>query len=159
MKYPIEVRRQEIIADSEGAGRFRGAPGAHVEYGPVDTRLEVIYMSDGTLTAPLGVRGGLEGAKASQLRRKVDGSTEPLGAHGRVVLEAGETIVSLSTGGGGYGPPAERDAWRVTKDVREGWVTRERAASVYGVVLTDDGSVDEQRTGALRDAMTGAVAA
>jgi N-methylhydantoinase B len=159
MKYPIEVRRQEIIPDSEGAGRFRGAPGAHVEYGPVDTRLEVIYMSDGTLTAPRGVRGGLEGAKAAQLRRRADGTTEELGAHGRVVLEPGETIVSLSTGGGGYGPPHERDVWRVAKDVREGWVTPARAEAVYGVAVGPDGVVDERRTAALRDAIKGAVAA
>jgi len=152
MKYPIEVRRQEIIADSEGAGRFRGAPGALVEYGPVDTELEVIYMSDGTLTPPLGVRGGLPGARAEQHRRRADGTLEELGAHGRVVLAPGEAIVSRSTGGGGYGPPHERDPERVRKDVLEGWVTRERAERVYGVALTADGAVDSERTRALRAA-------
>lgn len=159
MKYPIEVRRQQIIADSEGAGRFRGAPGALVEYGPVDTELEVIYMSDGTLTPPLGVRGGLPGARAEQHRRRADGTLEALGAHGRVVLAPGEAIVSRSTGGGGYGPPSERDPERVRKDVVEGWVTRERAEQVYGVAVSADGTVDAERTRALRAASAEAVAA
>ena len=35
MKYPMLVTEQRIIPDSEGAGRFRGSPGAYVEYGPV----------------------------------------------------------------------------------------------------------------------------
>lgn len=155
MKYPIEVRRQEIIPDSEGAGRFRGAPGALVEYGPIDTQLEVIYMSDGTETAPEGVRGGLPGARAEQFRRRVDGSLERLGAHGQVVLEAGETIVSRSTGGGGYGPPTDRDPERVRKDVREGWVSPSRAEEVYGVVLDGSGAVDVERTEERRVALTG----
>ena len=35
-------------------------------------------------------------------------------------------------------------------DVREGLVSRERAASVYGVVIGEDGSVDEAATAARR---------
>ena len=152
MKYPIEVRRQELITDSEGAGRFRGAPGAYVEYGPIDTQLEVIYMSDGTETPPFGVRGGKPGARATQMRRAVDGSLTELGAHGQVVLEAGETIVSISTGGGGYGDPFTRDPELVRKDVIEGWVSRERAADVYRVAISGGGDVDAAETARLRAA-------
>jgi N-methylhydantoinase B len=150
MKYPIEVRAQHILPDSEGAGRYRGAPGAYVEYGPVGTTLEVIYMSDGTDTPPLGVRGGEPGARARQLRRGADGELSELEAHGRVVLHPGETIISMSTGGGGYGSPLTREPGRVRKDVLEGWVTRERAERVYGVALDDAGAVDADRTRELR---------
>jgi len=34
--------------------------------------------------------------------------------------------------------------------VREGWTSRERAASVYGVAVAEDGSLDERRTAELR---------
>lgn len=151
LKYPIEVRAQRIIADSEGAGRFRGAPGAYVEYGPVDTSLEVIYMSDGTETRPLGVRGGLPGAAARQGKRLRDGELVDLDAHGRVVLEPGETIVSMSTGGGGYGPPTERDPERVRADVAEGWVSPQRAREVYAVEIDDSERIDAEATRALRE--------
>jgi N-methylhydantoinase B len=156
MKYPIEVRTQAIMPDSEGAGRFRGAPGALVEYGPVDTTIEIIYTSDGTYNAPRGVRGGRDGAKARQFRRLRDGTLEPLPNFAQLKLAPDETIVSMCTGGGGYGRPEERDVQKVAKDVAEGWVSRGRAREVYGVALRDDGSVDERATRGLRAGVAGA---
>ena len=38
-------------------------------------------------------------------------------------------------GGGGYGPPAGRDPERVLEDVREGYVSLERAREEYGVAI------------------------
>ena len=156
MKYPIEVRTQALIPDSEGAGRFRGAPGALVEYGPVDTSIELIYTSDGTHNAPRGVRGGLDGAKAQQFRRNRDGTLDRLPNFAQLKLAAGETVVSMCTGGGGYGRPEERDPFRVAKDVSEGWVSVQRARDVYRVALRNDGSIDDAGTQRLRDEGTGA---
>jgi N-methylhydantoinase B len=59
-------------------------------------------------------------------------------------------MVSISCGGGGYGSPLERDPALVLDDVREGWITRTRAGSVYGVILTDEGALAEAETAALR---------
>jgi len=38
-------------------------------------------------------------------------------------------------GGGGYGPPGARDPQRVLEDVREGYVSIERARDEYGVLI------------------------
>jgi N-methylhydantoinase B len=62
-------------------------------------------------------------------------------------------MVSVSAGGGGYGPPTMRDAERVAHDVAEGWVSSTRAANTYGVVLDDDGKVDVQATSVKRSQM------
>ena len=51
-------------------------------------------------------------------------------------------IVSVSAGGGGYGDPRRRDPWRVIRDVREGWISAERARNVYGVEVSSDGELD-----------------
>ena len=40
---------------------------------------------------------------------------------------------------------------RVALDVREGWVSRERAESVYRVALTDGLEIDPAATARLRD--------
>jgi N-methylhydantoinase B len=48
----------------------------------------------------------------------------------------GERVLS-STGGGGYGDPLSREPDAVCDDVREGWVARDRAREVYGVILTE----------------------
>ncbi|MCZ6844316.1 MAG: hydantoinase B/oxoprolinase family protein, partial [Alphaproteobacteria bacterium] len=71
---------------------------------------------------------------------------------GRVTLNDGEMIVSYSCGGGGYGPPLERDPEIVGRDVREGFVSVERARDVYGVVIDDAGNVVYPDTEALRAA-------
>jgi N-methylhydantoinase B len=152
MKYPIVVHEQRIVPDSEGAGRHRGSPGALVEFGPIEgAELDVVYLSDGTYNASVGVRGGLPGGTASQRKRGVDGRlSDELGSYAQVTLRSEETIVGQTCGGGGYGPPHERDARRVRADVREGWISRDRAFEVYGVRIADDGEIDEAATAARR---------
>jgi N-methylhydantoinase B len=54
----------------------------------------------------------------------------------------GERVVSRTGGGGGYGDPLERASDRVLDDVLEGWVSRDRALAIYGVVLVgEDGEL------------------
>jgi N-methylhydantoinase B len=148
---PIRVWADRIVPDTEGAGRFRGAPSLYIEYGPVDTELEVLYAADGTLNPALGVRGGQSGALCRPAMRRANGEVVALDAWARVVLQPGETIISISTGGGGYGPPGERDLEHVLHDLRDGWISAERAREVYGVVLRDDESLDEGATRSRRE--------
>jgi N-methylhydantoinase B len=129
---PIEVKARRILPDTEGAGRFRGAPSILVEFGPTLGKFEIGYVSDGAVNAPLGARGGQTGGASQQFLRDRQGVLQTLPACAQVVVEAGETIVSVSTGGGGYGDPLLRDPALVRKDVAEGWVTAERARLVYG---------------------------
>jgi N-methylhydantoinase B len=59
-------------------------------------------------------------------------------------------VISVrSCGGGGYGPPGERDPENVLRDVLEGKVSRERARDEYLVVIDGDG-VDQAATTELR---------
>ena len=63
-----------------------------------------------------------------------------------LLLAAGESVVAVSCGGGGYGSPLERPIGRVAHDVAEGYVTLGRAKATYGVVFGADGAVDEAAT-------------
>jgi N-methylhydantoinase B len=150
LAHPIRILEQRLVPDSEGPGRHRGAPAALIEYGPVDTSLEVMFASDGSLNPALGARCGGDGRPAAQRKRLRDGRLVELDAYTRVVLEPGETVVSTCCSGGGYGDAHSRDPSFVHADVAERLVSRERAAEVYGVVLTDDGAVDEGATAAAR---------
>lgn len=151
LSFPIIVQTQRLEPDTEGAGRFRGAPSLCAEYGPIDTSLDVIYAGDGGIHAASGARGGLSGAPSRQYRRDTTGGLHELPVVGHVRLEPGETMVSYTPGGGGYGPPSERAPERVRVDVIEGWISRQRAREVYGVVL-DGESVDASATVELREA-------
>ena len=51
------------------------------------------------------------------------------------MLAAGEGIVGLQSGGGGYGDPLERDPDLVRRDVLRHWISAARARDVYGVVF------------------------
>lgn len=150
LRHPIFVQSRRLIPDSEGAGRFRGALGAYSEFAPLHSNMTVAYVSDGNINAPLGVRGGSAGGRSAQFRRKADGSLEAVPACAEVVIGPQEAMVSISCGGGGYGHPYERSIDRVAHDVREGWVSRERAQSVYGVAFDADMHVDLVKTESLR---------
>jgi N-methylhydantoinase B len=124
-----------------------------VEYGPVDTSLTAAYGCDGTDFPALGARGGLGGAPARHQRRDREGTLSELPSYGLVTLEDGERIIALTPGGGGYGPPWERDVEQVRRDVVESWITRQRAETVYLVALTDDLEIDRAATERLRGAV------
>ena len=88
---------------------------------------------------------------SAQFRRRADGTLEPVPACAEVVIAADEAMVSISCGGGGYGHPHEREPSRVLADVREGWISRERAETICGVALDPEGAIDLDATGRLRN--------
>ena len=149
--YPIRIWESRIAIDSEGAGRFRGSGTNLVEYGPVNCEMDVMWSADGTVRPAKGARGGSAGAPHRAMRRADDGTLHDLPGYGRVTIASGERVVSMSASGGGYGYPFERETARVIEDVGEGWVSRDRARSVYGVVLDQDGAVDQPATDDLRE--------
>jgi N-methylhydantoinase B len=66
-----------------------------------------------------------------------------------VTLEAGDVVSYRTCGGGGYGPPEERDPARVLRDVLEDKVCVGRARDVYRVAVAER-KLDETATAELR---------
>ena len=147
---PLLIHARRLRPDSEGAGEFRGAPGAEIEYGPVDCDVEVGFACDGVINPAQGVRGGGPGALAVAYLRRGSGSREVLPGSSHLVVAQGESLISLTAGGGGYGLPSKRAPERVAKDVKEGWITAERARAVYRVAIGPAGDIDAPKTAALR---------
>jgi N-methylhydantoinase B len=108
--------------------------------------MRLFYTADGMINPAQGARGGLPGGCIQAWKRERSGALVAQPGCAGVALIPGETIVSVSSGGGGYGPPIERDPERVAHDVAEGWISRARAAAVYGVVLDDEGTIDPAAT-------------
>jgi N-methylhydantoinase B len=78
LAHPILVEQLRLLVDTEGAGRYRGAPSAYVEYGPVGAPLTAAYGCDGTHFPALGAQGGLAGEPARHMKRARDGTVSDL---------------------------------------------------------------------------------
>ena len=141
-KYPLVIKSLKLAQDSGGPGRFRGAPAVEVQYGPKGDPVTFTFPMEGYETPAKGVRGGLPGGKAVAIKIDRDGNEIRLPNIFAGELQPGEFLRARDCGGGGYGPPTERDPERVRHDVIEHWVSREQAQSVYGVVFT--GSEDAE---------------
>ena len=90
---------------------------------------------------------GVNGGKAGQpfcVTVDLDGASRDLGGlvDGEPVL-AGQVVRVVTTGGGGWGDPLEREPDLVCADAIEGRVSPEAARDAYGVVLIAAG--DEYR--------------
>jgi N-methylhydantoinase B len=157
IKHPMRVTEQRLLTDTAGDGRFRGSPGALVRMEAVDTPITFMTNSDGIHDTARGVRGGTDGAIPAQWIEGVDGTVQEIEAFHRLAIGPGETMVSVCGGGAGYGPPHERDVALVRRDVLDGWVSRERAAELYGVIFAGEelgeGVVDEDATATRRAAL------
>ncbi len=149
LHHPILVRERALLPDSEGAGKHCGAPSLRISLEAIDTSLTLVYASDGTINRAAGIRGGLAGGAADQYLIEFDDTRKELPPASQLLMQPGQLIVSIGTGGGGYGPPAQRDPHRVAADVRAGLISKERAASVYRVAV-QGGEVEESGTLRLR---------
>jgi len=152
--FPLRIERYETIPDSGGAGLHRGGNGLTVAYR---------FLADGTisvhderwLTYPWGVNGGEPGMRSSKRLVRSDGSEQWLGAKSEgIKVKVGDLLYFNTWGGGGWGDPYDRDAELVRADVDRTLVSAE-GAKRYGVVIADDGSVDQAATEAMRAELRG----
>lgn len=139
---PILVERKELRPDSGGPGRHRGGLGQEIV---IRSRSSDIMFArpkpDKVRFPPIGLREGQAGMHGIF---SVRGETPELPI--AYNLTPGESVLLAPPGGGGFGNPLERDPATVAADVFEGYVTREAAARVYGVIVDDLGRVDEEAT-------------
>jgi N-methylhydantoinase B len=150
LRLPIYIHARGFVPDSEGAGRNCGAPQGFAVFGPRAGTMSLIYNSDGSINGPKGVGGGLAAANAGQHKLTVNGTQEEVPRVGQVFLEPGELMVSRSCGGGGFGPPVERNPAQVAWQVAEGFLSVDRARKVYAVAVDIDGHVLADETARLR---------
>ena len=150
MNYPLRILRYELVDDSDGAGRFRGGLGLRRDYQFYDHEVRFTVLADRDRFGPHGLFGGQPGKTASYVLVR-DGADRPLSSKVTLDLSPDDVMSYRTCGGGGYGPPEEREPERVLRDVREGRVSVERARDVYRVAIdVDSWALDEAGTARLR---------
>lgn len=154
--FPMRIERYESVPDSGGAGFFRGGNGIHMTYCFLEKGTISIH-DDRWFTYPWGVNGGAPGMRAKKILERADGTTEVIGNKvDNLHVQNGDLLHYITWGGGGWGDPLTRDAALVALEVKRGLVTREGGEKNYGVILAEDGSVDEVATETLRKEMADA---
>ena len=154
--YPVVLEVLEIEPMASGAGEWVGGPGVRCELKPFEEHvLEHWVYGDGAWNPPHGVAGGEPGIGGGHyLLNDATGKRQFYSAKSHLVIHPDETWVSVSSGGGGYGVPLDRDPTRVMADVLDDLVTPEVARDVYGVVCdSEKGCVMEKETSELREQM------
>ena len=129
------VDRMELNTEPGGEGKYTGGRGLRLEYR--------IRTNDGFLTAgytrsrikPWALEGGLEGSGNYVEVFKTDGSQEVYSFVSGLPVNTDDLIRIVTASGGGYGDPKDRDAASVREDVKNGLLSAERAAEVYGVTI------------------------
>jgi N-methylhydantoinase B len=136
---PILTTECEILTDSAGPGRWRGGVGLRKTSKMLKAHNSVIsYICDRERAVVWGIEGGLPSMPHGlTLRRAGTDQEERLGSmFSDVGVGEGDVFTRPTAGGGGFGDPLERDPALVLEDVKDDYVSIERAAKDYGVVVT-----------------------
>jgi N-methylhydantoinase B len=137
MEFPLRVGHYRLRRDSGGPGTYRGGLGLEKQIEVLRGELRVSHRGERTYTAPWGLRGGLEGAKARSVLTRADGSELLIPSKLDFTMVPGDRLNTWTTGGGGYGDPLQRDPELVLADILDQKVSVEAAAEHYGVVVRD----------------------
>ena len=134
---PIMVNEHHMLVDSAGPGKYRGGVGTfkRATILPGAERASVCYLADRGLCSTWGLSGGLPSGPIC-VTVGGEGWTKDLGAaFFDTELTIGEEIWRSAPGGGGLGDPLEREPELVLEDVKDDYVSIERAKKDYGVVI------------------------
>lgn len=130
--YPLRCTTYALGVDTGGAGRHRGGLGIVREVAALADGTHLTVRSDGHLFPAPGIDGGGAGSVTRVRRRGRDGALTELASKTSLTLAAGEAVRVETLGGGGFGPPAERDPAALARDLADGKVSREAAERDYG---------------------------
>jgi len=126
---PVVVWKRELIANSGGAGQYRGGLGQRIEMSSsIDEPFLVFLSLERIKNAARGRNGGMSGAPG---RVQVAGRAEDISGKCVLRVEPGERLLFDTPGGGGFGPPLLRSKTLLQRDVATGLVTEDAANSFY----------------------------
>jgi N-methylhydantoinase B len=127
---PLLVERVQLAPDSGGAGRFRGGLGVDFSFRVLED-LNATVVIERTKNAPPGLAGGGAGRPNGATLSYEDQRPVEISKETRLPLPKGTLVELRCGGGGGFGPPEERDPKAVHADLREGYITEAHARLAY----------------------------
>ncbi len=138
---PVEITEQRngllvdrfcLNEEPGGEGEFTGGKGINLDYRILrdDWWITVSYVR--SEQGPWGLDGGLDGTTNYIKVLRGDGREQRYRSCTALPLERGDVVKVVTATGGGYGDPQRRARDKVMEDVKNGYITVERARQVYG---------------------------
>lgn len=150
-EFPLRVERYELVADTAGAGKFRGGLGSRRLWRILAEETVVNLRSDRFKFSSPGLFGASKAKPSRAFVHAAEGGIRPVSSKiAGYRLKKDDVFEYGMAGGGGYGNPFERDPERVRRDVVLGYVTLEGARTDYGVAIRSDHTIDQAETARLR---------
>ncbi len=144
---PLLMTHKRLIRDSGGPGRYRGGPGQEIGLRAMSDQGTTLTIRPDLMKYPAeGLRGGHRGSAGDVVM-----NGERMHRFVPHQFKQGDEVILRVPGGGGYGPPAERQREAVLQDVALGLVSPAQAQAVYGVPLEQ--AEDELAAAAVRQAV------
>lgn len=149
---PLEVLDYEFVPDTGGAGKFRGGMSQRKTWRMLADEGILQVRADRQTHRPYGLRGGGPGAAGRNIFDPGLPTEQMLHAKLTMTLHKGQIFRHELPGAGGWGDALTRDLSSVARDLRDGLVTIEAAARLYGVVahgdppMIDAAATEELRT-------------
>ena len=172
--FPIRYLFRRRLTDSGGAGFYRGGSGMELAFVPHDAPdggMHYVVSGKGAMF-PMsdGLAGGYPGSpnayvwvhnndlneeqkkqiSAASTYEDIPGEKETID-WGVFPLMGEDALYVRWNGGGGYGDPMRRPIEQVVADIASGHTSEKMAEQIYGVILTSEGSLNEDATRVLRE--------
>lgn len=146
IEYPLLVDEYALVRDSGGAGRFRGGMGIARQIRSLSDDTVFTARADGHLTPAPGLDGGLPGGTARLMLRPGTGAEAELETNATALpLRNGDAVRMETAGGGGFGPPAARDASALAGDLADGRFSAGAARRAYDTMPIGNAAGEMQR--------------
>ena len=131
--FPILYHRYALHEGSGGAGQHRGGFGLDYEIELLRGNARASFVMDHGRTGPQGALGGQDGAvnRVEVMRNGVISVPEHLSKAQDIALAPGDRVRVRTPGGGGYGPPEQRDKALIEEDLRLGRYSVEASNRLY----------------------------
>ena len=104
--YPIVIESQSLRRGSGGNGVHQGGDGQRRVYRITGPEVWLTTMVERCVIPPYGLRGGEPGKPFRVTLERSSGEVTRLAGKGHVRLEEGDRIIMETSGGGGFGTPA-----------------------------------------------------
>jgi len=133
-EFPLRFRSFGLIADSGGAGRYRGGLGFAREYELLAPQAQMTLRGGKHAIPAYGIDGGCAGRLGSLVTHPgTPNATKYPSRFSGVALREHDIVRVEKAGGGGLGPAPERPFDAVLDDVLDGYVSRAAALADYHV--------------------------